>query len=121
MPQETIPSKIEEIMKEISRRCYEDDELWRIIKEKDVKSILEGYIKQLLPQEQSKIETKKRYTEEQIQEAIQIIIEENRATATLLQRKLWISFAIAADIIYELENRGIVWPQEWAKPRKIYI
>jgi len=62
----------------------------------------------------------KRYSETQVQEAIEIIIKEQKATATLLQRKMWISFAVWADIMDELEKRWIVWPQIWARPRKIF-
>ncbi len=59
--------------------------------------------------------------EELIQQAIQIISQTRKASATLLQRKLNVWFARAARIMDELEERGIVWPQEWAKPRDIYI
>ena len=59
--------------------------------------------------------------EELIQQAIQIIAETRKASATLLQRKLNVWFARAARIMDELEERWIVWPQEWAKPRDIYI
>lgn len=59
--------------------------------------------------------------EELIQQAIQVIAETRKASATLLQRKLNVWFARAARIMDELEERWIVWPQEWAKPRDIYI
>lgn len=59
--------------------------------------------------------------EELIQQAIQVIAETRKASATLLQRKLNVGFARAARIMDELEERWVVWPQEWAKPRDIYI
>lgn len=59
--------------------------------------------------------------EELIQQAIQIISQTRKASATLLQRKLNVWFARAARIMDELEERWIVWPQEWAKPRDVYI
>ena len=59
--------------------------------------------------------------EELIQQAIQVIAETRKASATLLQRKLNVWFARAARIMDELEERWVVWPQEWAKPRDIYI
>jgi S-DNA-T family DNA segregation ATPase FtsK/SpoIIIE len=59
--------------------------------------------------------------EQLVQQAIEIIKQTRRASATLLQRKLWIGFARAARIMDILEERWIVWPQEGAKPREIYI
>ncbi len=59
--------------------------------------------------------------EELVQQAIQIIAETRKASATLLQRKLGIGFARAARIMDILEQRWIVGPQEGAKPREIYI
>lgn len=59
--------------------------------------------------------------EELVQQAINIISETRKASATLLQRKLWVWFARAARIMDILEDRWIVWPQEWAKPREILI
>lgn len=59
--------------------------------------------------------------EDLVQQATDIILETRKASATLFQRKLWIGFARAARIMDILEDRGIVWPQEWAKPREILI
>ena len=59
--------------------------------------------------------------EELIQQAIQVIAETRKASATLLQRKLNVWFARAARIMDELEERWVIWPQQWAKPRDIYI
>ena len=59
--------------------------------------------------------------EELIEQAIQVISETRKASATLLQRKLNVWFARAARIMDQLEERGIVWPQEWAKARDIFI
>lgn len=59
--------------------------------------------------------------EELLEQAIQIIIETRKASATLLQRKLGIGFPRAARIIDILEQKGIIWPQDGAKPREIFI
>lgn len=59
--------------------------------------------------------------EDLIQQAIEVILDTRKASATLLQRRLWLWFARAARIMDELENRGIVWPQEWAKAREILV
>lgn len=59
--------------------------------------------------------------EELIEQAIQIIAETRKASATMLQRKLGVWFPRAARLIDIMEQRGIVWPQEGAKPREIFI
>lgn len=59
--------------------------------------------------------------EDLINQAIQVIAETRKASATLLQRKLNVGFARAARIMDVLEERGIIWSQEGAKPRDIFI
>jgi DNA segregation ATPase FtsK/SpoIIIE-like protein len=59
--------------------------------------------------------------EELIEQAIQIIAETRKASATMLQRKLWVWFPRAARLIDIMEQRGIVGPQEGAKPREVFI
>lgn len=59
--------------------------------------------------------------EELIEQAIEIIRQTHKASATLLQRKLWVWFARAARIMDQLEEQWVVGPQDGAKPRDIYI
>lgn len=59
--------------------------------------------------------------EKYIKLAIRIILEYKKVSATFLQRELNIWFAMADKIVDELENRWIIWPQVWAKPREIYF
>ena len=59
--------------------------------------------------------------EELVQQAIQVVAQTRKASATLLQRKLNVWFARAARIMDIMEERGVIWPQDWAKPRDIYL
>jgi len=59
--------------------------------------------------------------DELIQQAIEIIQQTQKASITLLQRRLKVGFARAARLMDQLEERWIVWPQEWSKPREILI
>lgn len=52
-------------------------------------------------------------------QAKEIILSTGNASTTFLQRKLKVGYARAASLIDQLESRGIVGPQEGAKPRKI--
>ncbi len=59
--------------------------------------------------------------DELVQQAIEIIRQNKKASATLFQRKLGVWFARAARIMDILEDQWIIGPQDWAKPREIYI
>lgn len=54
------------------------------------------------------------------QEAKQLVIESNKASASLLQRRLRVGYARAARILDILEEKGVVGPAEGAKPRKVF-
>ncbi len=53
--------------------------------------------------------------------AITIIVETGNASTAFLQRKLKLGFPRAARIMDEIEEMGIVGPQEGSKPRKVNI
>ncbi len=59
--------------------------------------------------------------DELVQQAIEVIKQTKKASATLFQRKLGVWFARAARIMDILEEQGLIWPQDGAKPRDIYI
>jgi len=54
------------------------------------------------------------------EEAKRLVIEANKASASLLQRRLRIGYARAARLIDILEERGVVGPGEGAKAREVY-
>jgi S-DNA-T family DNA segregation ATPase FtsK/SpoIIIE len=59
--------------------------------------------------------------EEIIQQCIEVIRSEQKASVSLLQRRLRLGYGRAARIMDELENRGIVGPSNGAEPREILI
>lgn len=59
--------------------------------------------------------------DELIDEAIKIIINENTASVSMLQRKLKVGYARAGRIIDQLEQRGVVGGYEGSKPRKVLV
>jgi len=52
-------------------------------------------------------------------QARSLVIETGTASTTFLQRKLKIGYARAASLMDELEMRGVISPQEGAKPRRV--
>ena len=59
--------------------------------------------------------------EEIIQDCIEVIRSEQKASVSLLQRRLRLGYGRAARIMDELENRGIVGPSKGAEPRDVLI
>ena len=59
--------------------------------------------------------------DEHYPEALRIVIEAQKASTSLLQRKLKIGYSRAARLIDMLEENGIVGPQVGSKPREILI
>lgn len=59
--------------------------------------------------------------EELINQCIEVIRSEGKASVSLLQRRLRLGYGRAARIMDELEDRGIVGPNKGAEPRDILI
>ncbi|MBQ7597378.1 MAG: DNA translocase FtsK [Clostridia bacterium] len=59
--------------------------------------------------------------EAMIEEAINVVVECQAASTTLLQRKLRLGYGRAARIMDQLEKMGVVGPADGAKPRKVMM
>ena len=54
-----------------------------------------------------------------IQQAISIIRMENKASVSLLQRRMNIGYALSAKLMDILEERGVVGPFNGSQPREV--
>ena len=54
-------------------------------------------------------------------EAVDIVREAGKASASLLQRRLKVGYARAARLLDIMEENGIVGPGEGAKPREVFV
>ena len=52
-------------------------------------------------------------------QALEIVVQAGKASASYIQRKLKIGYNRAARLVEEMEARGIVGPQNGSKPREI--
>lgn len=59
--------------------------------------------------------------DELFEEAVRVVCQYDRASASLLQRRLSVGYARAARILDQLEEAGIVGPGEGAKPRDVLV
>lgn len=55
------------------------------------------------------------------EQAVRVVCQYDRASASLLQRRLSVGYARAARIIDQLENFGVIGPGEGAKPRDVLV
>ena len=53
-------------------------------------------------------------------DAVSLVMETRKASASFLQRKMEIGYARAARLLDQMESRGIIGPVKGAKPREIY-
>ena len=56
-----------------------------------------------------------------IMEAVDVVLDAGQASTSYLQRRLKVGYARAARLMDELEDRGIVGPQDGSKPRELLI
>lgn len=59
--------------------------------------------------------------DERFKEAVEVVVQYERASASLLQRRLSVGYARAARIIDQLEVAGVVGPADSSKPREVLI
>ena len=69
----------------------------------------------------NKIEGLGEYADDYFPQAVKIVVEEERASASLLQRRLSVGYARAARLLDELEEKGIISEQTGSKAREVYI
>lgn len=55
------------------------------------------------------------------EKAVEVVLENGRASTSFLQRKLGVGYSRGSKIMDQLEDKGIIGPQDGAKPREIRI
>lgn len=59
--------------------------------------------------------------DELYEKALEIVVSSQRASASLLQRRLRVGYARAARLLDLLEAKGVIGPQEGSKPREVLV
>lgn len=55
------------------------------------------------------------------EEAVEIVRDAKKASATLLQRRMQVGYSRAARLLDAMQDQGIIGPQDGAKPREVYF
>lgn len=79
-----------------------------------------NYVEEMMPTEEPKTSTGE-VQDDVYDEAVEMVIEMQTASISLLQRRFRIGYNRAARLIDEMEMRGIVGPSEGSKPRKVNV
>ncbi|MER3407215.1 MAG: hypothetical protein C4278_02245 [Patescibacteria group bacterium] len=105
------------------------------VSEEEIDSIVDFWLKQMGKLQETEIpkisfeDLEKKFEavstdetdEELFKQAVYIVVEAQKASTSLLQRRLKIGYARAARILDLMEEKGIVGPQEGSKPRRVLI
>jgi S-DNA-T family DNA segregation ATPase FtsK/SpoIIIE len=59
--------------------------------------------------------------DDKYEEAVRVVLEHRSASASLLQRRLGVGYNRAANLIEEMEAKGVVGPAQGSKPRKVLM
>lgn len=79
------------------------------------------YEEEIMEDIEKKFEFSQEDCDELLPEAIDIVIDEQQASTSFLQRRLRVGYARAARIIDQMEERGIVGPPEGNRGRKVLL
>ncbi|MEB6342280.1 DNA translocase FtsK [Mammaliicoccus sciuri] len=79
-----------------------------------------NYVKEMEPDEPT--ETNEMESEDALyKEAYLFVVEEQKASASLLQRRFRIGYNRASRLMDDLENNGVIGPQSGSKPRQVLV
>ncbi|WP_077621912.1 FtsK/SpoIIIE family DNA translocase [Sediminibacillus massiliensis] len=95
-----------------------DEEVERIV-DHCIEQQKAQYQDEMIPEEET--EVKEEVDDELFDEAVQMILEMQSASVSMLQRRFRIGYTRAARLIDAMEARGIVGPYEGSKPRTVLI
>jgi S-DNA-T family DNA segregation ATPase FtsK/SpoIIIE len=71
--------------------------------------------------EEADIKSGRQGQDELFDQAVRLVVEQQQASTSFLQRRLKVGYSRAARLMDELEEAGIVGPAEGAKPRQILV
>ncbi|MFD1018242.1 FtsK/SpoIIIE family DNA translocase [Thalassobacillus hwangdonensis] len=77
------------------------------------------YQDEMIPEEES--ETKQEVDDDLYPEAVQLVIEMQSASVSMIQRRFRVGYTRAARLIDAMEDNGIVGPYEGSKPRTVLV
>ncbi len=97
-----------------------DDEVKRVVEfVKDEQEV--NYVEEMAPSEEADSALADEPEDEYFNEAVELVVEAESASVSMLQRRFRIGYNRAARMIDDMEARGIVGPANGSKPREVLI
>lgn len=97
-----------------------DDEVKQVVEfVKDQQEV--NYVEEMIPNEEADAQMHEEPEDEYFDEAVKLVIEEETASVSMLQRRFRIGYNRAARLIDDMEARGVVGPPNGSKPRDVLI
>jgi S-DNA-T family DNA segregation ATPase FtsK/SpoIIIE len=59
--------------------------------------------------------------DDMFKDAVRVVVDSGKASASLLQRRLRVGYARAARLVEEMEEQGIIGPADGARPRDVLV
>lgn len=80
-----------------------------------------NYVEEMMPSDEPENSTNAEAEDELFEEAVDLVVDMETASISMLQRRFRIGYNRAARLMDEMEMRGIVGPSEGSKPRKVNL
>lgn len=97
-----------------------DDEVKQVVEfVKDQQEV--NYIEEMIPGDEAEADLHEEPEDEYFDEAVKLVVEEETASVSMLQRRFRIGYNRAARLIDDMEARGVVGPPNGSKPRDVLI
>lgn len=97
-----------------------DDEVERVVRH-CIEQQKAQYSEEMMPKDGDQEEVSEEVTDELYYDAVQLVLDMQTASVSMLQRRFRIGYARAARLIDEMEVRGVVGPYEGSKPREVLL